>query len=90
MIDIDKLRKEEFEKKVLKFIDDVELVYSTVDKMYMTNASVNYSKYKHAELCDTLGIMNAAQRNRLKVLALKYATVIDVQLPINMGIEGDL
>ena len=89
MIDVEKLRKEEFEKKIIKFIDDVELVYSTQDKQYMTNASVNYSTYKHSELCDTLEIWNTAQRNRLKRLALKHASVIDEHLP-KMGIEGEL
>lgn len=89
-IDVEKLKAQEYEKKVIKFIEDVDLVYSTADKLYMTNQTVNYSKYKHSELCDMLEIWNVSQRNKFKRLALKYATVQDHPLPKEMGIRGDL
>jgi hypothetical protein len=86
---VEKLQAENFENKVLEFIKDVDLVYSRVDRKYMTNQKVNYSAYTAAELIDRLEIRDEKEKVLFKKLIQKHATKTDVGLP-KMGITGDL
>lgn len=58
----DRLKEQQFEEDIIKFIKDTGLTYSKVDKAYQTNESVNYSIWSFQELVDAFEIRDPDKR----------------------------